>query len=455
MVAHGDGPDFGRAGGVGKGGSIPRREFFGGVLGAASLALAPVAGTARGSGALRSGSPWRPPEDEPIDRAAMTPRRLQINPGDDLSQHVLEADSGELLVVPPGSYAWNHPVLITRDHFGVCGEGDLDVTIRIPGGVGHDARWHLFTNNGHNFLFENLVIESEGTACPRCASAGGGDGLFHRLQFRTKEGPDFSFAEPGKVFAASTRAGAHLMLDSITYHNRGNLTYRSHGFLWASSPGDLTVRNCVITGFSDNGVYTRMPGRMTVQNCVFANITPSAIRIGGDNEVVRHCTFWMDTSRGQLHNLDASQGGTAVNTSGIMADRRERASDGGTVEHCSFLVLRTPFATGAVRMFDNRRLTLRHCQFLLNQSNIPAIGVQNPVDELRVEHCVFVTENASGATVARPIRGRYRASGNAIGPGLVPGALAADAPAVAFDWDRAHRFPDDADFRFLSPPPNA
>lgn len=390
------------------------------------------------------------PGDEPIDRSAMTERELDISDGEDLYEYVASGDPGELLVVPPGEYEWSSSFRPGQSNFGVRGEGDLDVTINVPAGVGHGTEWNLFGPTEDNYLFENFVIDSDGTACPHAQNTRSGDGLFHRLRYLTKEGEDRDHSHAGKTFSAHTSGGSHLMLDTITYHNRGSIGYRSHGFMFASSEGDLTVRNCKITGFSDNGVYTRMTGAMLVENCVFANNTPSDIRIGGDNEEVRNCTFYMDTGRAnELYDLDGGRG--PVNTAGVVADQAERASDGGYVENCSFIIEETPNAAGAFRWLNNNDwLEISNCQVMLNDSGVPGIGATGGrAREVTLEEVVFVTENSSGAIAARNIADTFTTSNVCVSDGIDAGALNPDSTDCSFDGDDAHAFPEDDDFSFV------
>ncbi|PSP78981.1 hypothetical protein BRC81_05770 [Halobacteriales archaeon QS_1_68_20] len=195
-----------------------------------------------------------------------------------------------------------------------------------------------------------------------------------------------------RFYVGAENSGGHVMIDGVGCLNRGTISYSNNGdrIVWCSRSGDLTIRNCKGSGFGDNIIYTRMSGAMTVENCVFANATPSCIRVGGDDEEVRDSTFYMDTTRTEVYETDGN-----VNTSFIMADNRQNASNGGYVQSCSFVVRTTPNATGAIRMFDNRWLDVQDSQFLLDQGDVPGIGVQNEVDDLWISGTYHTRTSAS------------------------------------------------------------
>ncbi|RQH00253.1 right-handed parallel beta-helix repeat-containing protein [Natrarchaeobius oligotrophus] len=389
-------------------------------------------------------------EPEAADPSAMSERTLDVSDGDDLSSHVSNSSNGELLVVPEGTYKWNSRVSFSRRNWGIRGDGD--VTIMIPSSWGTNGRQEFLLNvTGDNVLVENLTFDSDGRpgVGMRCIV----DTVASIRDIHiANDGPRTWDVAHTRAFAVGAgSSNGHVELDGITIHNNGNIAQYNGGHsrvgVWCSRSGRLTVRNSVFSGFPNNAIYTRMPGEMLVENCVFANNSPSSIRLGGDNEVVRNCTFYGDFS---LDGTTSSYPGRGVtNASGIMADRRERASDGGTVEDCSFIYRDVSNATGAVRMFDNRRLTVENCQFLLDQSNVPGVGIQRRTT-VDVSDCIFDTENDSGASALGGSSSNYGTVRNiSVSPGLSNGAASADRDDLEFDWDRAHDYPnpsfDDSD----------
>ncbi len=393
------------------------------------------------------------PDDEPVDRSAMTERRLDVNDGEDLSSYVANSSSGELLVVPEGTYTWSGEVQQSKDDWGIRGEWGGQVTIEVPDGWGIDDGGILLNlYSCDNVLVENLYFDTDvdgGRACPAFRSIVDSTALHHHLVWLCGGTTTSSDGGESRFYVGAENAGGHVMIDGGVCHNRGTISYANNGdrIAWCSRDGKLTVRNCKASGFGDNIIYTRMAGEMVVENCVFANATPSCIRVGGDNETVRNSTFYMDVSGSELYET-----GGNVNTSFIMADNRQSAANGGYVENCSFVVRDTPNATGAIRMFDNRWLDIQDSQFLLDQSDIPGIGVQNEVDDLWLDATAFATENGSGATAAESISGTYHTTDVCVHDGLDLGAISPDTTACGFDWSQAHEFPQEDDFTIPDEP---
>ncbi|RQG90181.1 right-handed parallel beta-helix repeat-containing protein [Natrarchaeobius halalkaliphilus] len=382
-------------------------------------------------------------EPEAADPDAMSERVLDVSDGDDISSHVSNSSNGELLVLPEGTYEWNSRIALSRRNWGIRGDGD--VTIMLPENWGTNGRQEFFMNvTGDNVLIDNLTFDSDGRpgVGMRCIV----DNVASiRNVHIANDGPRTWDVAHTRAFAVGAESsGGHMELDGITIHNNGNIAQYNGGHsrvgIWCSRSGRLTVRNSVLAGFPNNAIYTRMPGEMLVENCVFANNSPSSIRLGGDNEVVRNCTFYGD------HDLDGSTssypGRGSTNASAIMADRRERASDGGLVEDCSFVYRDVTNATGAVRMFDNRYLSVENCQFMLDQSDVPGIGIQRSTS-VDVSDCIFDTENDSGASALGGSAGNYGSVENiSVSPGLSSGPASADRDDLEFDWDDAYDYPN-------------
>ena len=383
-------------------------------------------------------SDFSPPADEPIDRSAMTERHLNVSDGEDLSTYLENSSPGELLVVPPGDYEWSGQVSHSYDDWGVQGDPDADgeATIWLDDGWGYGGDGILLNLNGNNTLIENIRLDSTGRTSPGFRlDPSGGNALAHYI-IDYAPGPTDSSIEGNNTFLLGGSAPGHIMIDRCVQHQRATIAYdnSSQSFLWCATDVELTVRRCKASGMGDNIVYTRMPGPMTVENCVFANTTPSSIRLGGDNEVVRNCTFWLDTDGRELYETDG-----LVNTRSIAPDNASGASNGGHVENCSFICESTPSASGVIASIgDNTWLDIEDCQFLLNQGDIDGIVMGGA--SVTVENTEFVTTNDSGATAGAA--GSFTTSNVGVDTGLDSGSIAPDYTNVSFDWDDAHDFPD-------------
>lgn len=67
--------------------------------------------------------------------------------------------------------------------------------------------------------------------------------------------------------------------------------------------GTIRLRDCVVDGFPDNGLYAETPnGRVVVEGGLYRNSNVSNIRVGGDDCVVRGARVEVDTNRPEDDN---------------------------------------------------------------------------------------------------------------------------------------------------------
>ncbi|MFP8954775.1 right-handed parallel beta-helix repeat-containing protein [Natrialbaceae archaeon A-arb3/5] len=374
-----------------------------------------------------------------LDR--MSERTLSISDGDDLSAHVANASGGELLVVPEGTYEWNRTLSFSRQNWGIRGDGD--VTIMVPGRRGHGTKNdYVLNTSGDNVFISNLTFDSDGRPATgfRCI-------VNQRAEFRNitvaSDGPQsWNDSQTNMFNVGAESSNGEVLLDGIVAYNNGDIAQYNGGQsrigIWCSRSGKLTVKNSVLSGFPNNGIYTRMPGEMEIDNCVFANNNVGSIRLGGSNEVVKNCTFYLDVSRDET---DTSTGRGNLNAGAITADNRGRASNGGYVRDCSFVVQNMPNSTGAIRFLDNNWIEVEDCQFLLDDGGVSGVGWNNS-GSVRLRNVTFDTENGSGATVASG-GGRYPTVENvSASSDLRSGSINVSTDDYQFDWDQAHDYPN-------------
>ena len=419
----------------GNSGLLDRRSY---------LKLTGTAATALATGATAATASVSAADAEPqvADLGAMSERQLSISDGEDLSSYVADSSNGELLVVPSGSYEWTQTLSFSRRNWGIRGEGDVEIS--VPGSRGRGTKnGYVLNVSGDNIFVENLTFDSDGRPAigVRCI-------VDQRAEFRditvASDGPRTWNAQQTNMFNVGAESSSgEVLLDGIAAYNNGNISQYNGGNsrvgIWSSRSGKLTVRNSVLSGFPNNGIYTRMPGALEVDNCVFANNNVSAIRLGGSNEVVKNSTFYFDLSLDDTTHSHPQRG--ISNVSAITADNRESASNGGYVRNCSFIVKNVPNATGAIRFLDNEWVEVEDCQFLLDQADVPGVGWNNG-GAARLRNLVFDTETASGATVASS-GGEYSTVENVcISPDLNEGAISASSRDCSFDWSQAHAYPN-------------
>ncbi|WP_243645181.1 right-handed parallel beta-helix repeat-containing protein [Natrarchaeobius chitinivorans] len=414
---------------------LRRRSYLKWAGTAAGAAFATSASAAASSGGAVSNDP------EVADLGQMSERRLSISEGEDLSAYVANASGGELLVVPEGTYEWNRTLSFSRRNWGIRGDGD--VTIMVPGRRGHGTKNdYVLNTSGENVFFANLTFDSSGRPATgfRCI-------VNRRAEFRNitvaSDGPrTWNQSQTNMFNVGAESSSGEVLLDGIVAYNNGNISQYNGGQsrigIWCSRSGKLTVRNSVISGFPNNGIYTRMPGEMEIDNCVFANNNVSSIRLGGSNEVVTNCTFYLDVSRDDTTHAG---GRGNANAGAITADNRGRASNGGYVRDCSFVVQNIPNSTGAIRFLDNNWIQVEDCQFLLDQRDVPGVGWNNH-GSVHLRNLVFDTENGSGATVAARGGNYSTVEDVCASSDLSDGAINTSSRGCSFDWDQAHDYPN-------------
>ncbi|MEY7849615.1 right-handed parallel beta-helix repeat-containing protein [Natrarchaeobius sp. A-rgal3] len=413
---------------------LRRRSYLKWAGTAAGAALATSASAAASSGADVAGAA------EVANLSRMSERELSISEGEDLSRYVANASGGELLIVPEGTYEWNRTLSFSRRNWGIVGDGD--VTIMVPGRRGHGTKNdYVLNTSGDNVFVANLTFDSDGRPATgfRCI-------VNQRAEFRditvASDGPrTWNQSQTNMFNVGAESSSGEVLFDGLVAYNNGNISQYNGGQsrigIWSSRSGKLTVRNSVISGFPNNGIYTRMPGAMEINNCVFANNNVGSIRLGGSNEVVENCTFYLDLSR---DDTISSRRGNA-NAGAITADNRGRASNGGYVRNCSFVVRDIRNSSGAIRFLDNNWIEVEDCQFLLDQRGVPGVGWNNR-GSVHLRNLTFDTENGSGATVASS-GGNYRTVENVrASSDLSDGAITTNSGDHSFDWEKAHDYPN-------------
>ncbi|MFA9416669.1 right-handed parallel beta-helix repeat-containing protein [Natrinema sp. HArc-T2] len=376
---------------------------------------------------------------EAADPSQMTERVLDVTDGDDLASHVANSSDGELLVVPSGTYEWNRQLSFSRTNWGIRGDGD--VTIMVPSDWGRHGQGEDVLNvSGDNVLLDNLTFDSDGRPGVGFRCIVNNVATIRDIEIAC-DGPTTWDQHTYAFRVGAESSSGHLEMDGIVCQNNGDVSNYNGGNgrvgVWCSRAGKLSIRNSVLAGFPNNAVYTRMRGPMVIENCVFANNSPTSVRLGGKNEVIRDCTFYTDLSLdGSTHSNNERQ----TNVSAIMADNRSQASNGGYVENCSFIFSDAPNASGVIRFLENEWVDFTDCQFLLDVPHIPAFAWHSS-GRAQLNNVSFHTSNDSGATVGTS-GGSYDTTNVGVNDGLSSGSVSPDYSDTAFDWDRAHSYPN-------------
>ena len=96
------------------------------------------------------------------------------------------------------------------------------------------------------------------------------DGFGHVEGVRMPDGADFDGGTPGELWRGPT------------------------GLLVNDHRGDITMENCVVSNFPDNGLYVTSDGSVSIVGGRFRNNGPVNVRIGGQEVSVEGATFLID-----------------------------------------------------------------------------------------------------------------------------------------------------------------
>jgi hypothetical protein len=416
------------------------------VLQAGGVGIASVAGIGQLLGGGRSSAD----EGEPAAVAGPTPdaedvrvddyesvTTVDVDPGEEVSGIVDEVESGELLVFPPGRYAWTAGTHVTADGWGIwCHE---DTVFEVPTGWGDGEEAEVIaTYDRHgvadDFLLHGLTFDAEGRAAPGIHLGVARDATVDGLTY-LMDGPTTDQRHENALAAYVKDPDGTLTIEDYRQFNNGALGRAGNGHsrigIWVGprNEGTVYLSNPVLQGFPNNGCYvSKQPGRVVVEGGLLANNNVSAVRVSGNVEV-RGTTVLIDLHR----YLDGPGilGGEAHNMRGFWGEARGAGTEGGLVRDVSVVLQSYRRCTGLATLVENPRMTLRGCQFYLGT----AIDALQPDDgELVVEDCVFDGPAAATAGI-----GTISGASNDVDPPVEPGTVpVADADGATFDWSATH-----------------
>ncbi|MFC7134044.1 MULTISPECIES: right-handed parallel beta-helix repeat-containing protein [Salinibaculum] len=199
--------------------------------------------------------------------------------------------------IPEGEYDWN------GDGFG---NASSDAAIVGQGEV-------ILNNTAGDFT--PLISVDSGTVAIK------------NLTLRGAAGPDKS------RFRLEASSGGSVLIDNFNLPDGSQEGAESKAFyVPREHAGVVEIRNCYISGFSDNGIYASSPayegdGQVIVENTVAHNVNISGIRVGSSDSIVRNCLVINDAEA-----TAAADG--AVNQRGI---RVREPGDNITIEGCEVI----------------------------------------------------------------------------------------------------------------------
>jgi hypothetical protein len=254
------------------------------------------------------------------------------------------AGSNTLLKFPSGTYKFTEKnALNGYSNFGIVGEGD--VTFTVP----NDFNDKLLTiNYGTGVLVENITVD-QSDAAPGVQVAPD-DGLeVHDLAIVGQSLVSGGDAE--NAFTPIVRSsGGEGMVSNLVAHNAGKLGAYARVGVWigATNKGTITLRNCNVEGFSNNGVYaSRTPGIVQVEGGTYKNNDLSQVRIGSSGSYIDGVTAETDVSESNSPNPD-----DFLNGAGFRIEKPEGGS-GAVIRNSDVRVGPDVHANAGIQVLSN------------------------------------------------------------------------------------------------------
>lgn len=283
------------------------------------------------------------------------------------------ANDNTLIEFPPGRYRANHLGLYGLSHFGMVGN---DATL-FPGN-NYDKDW-ITGMAGHDVRIENFTIDTTENGVAPQIDVNADDGLVVRDIYK-KGRQD----EPGVAmgFHTNTNDGTALV-ENVRAPDGGE----SVG-LYVQSDGPVTVRNCHMAGFEDNGLYASMgPAPVKVEGGTFWNNNVAQVRLGSAGSYVRGATIGVD------RKVPSDQ--EDVNMRGV------RISDGPgpvTVDDCEIQMTGGEGSGAVVGAFDGGSFEVQNTEIYVGE-NYTTVGS----DGSRTSFAIFVDNWTDGQSGERSV----------------------------------------------------
>jgi hypothetical protein len=300
------------------------------------------------------------------------------------------AGSNTLLKFPSGTYKFTGKNAISgNNNFGIVGEGD--VTFTVPDGFNDKL---LTLNGGNGLLVENITVDQSG-ATPNVQVAPNDNLQVHDLEIVGQGLASNGNAE--NAFTPMVRSsGGSGVVEGLVAHNAGRMGAYARVGVWIGSTnkGTITLRNCNVEGFSNNGVYaSRTSGVVKVEGGTYKNNDLSQVRIGSSGSYVDGATVEVGVSESNSPNP-----GDMLNGSGIRLES-DRGGSGAEIRNCDIRIGPNVNTGGGIVAFGNYgSFAIKNTQLEFNPDQSYAIRGKSPNrsgDVSATLRNVSVTGNAS------------------------------------------------------------
>ncbi len=275
------------------------------------------------------------------------------------------------LEFPSGRYALYRLKLSYLENFTMRGLSDDVVLVPTDD---YYREWWIAGHSMRNITFENFVLDHTAENVGPELSFGCYDGLVVRNVTKLGYHDTDSTAFGCRIYE-STGSG---LVENLVM-NDGSIPVKPVGF-YTDTTGKLTVRNCQIAGFGNNGLYASTgSGPVCVEGGIFRNNDRTQVRLGGPGSYVKDAEIIVDT------DPNSSVDGWTHNYRGI------RVSDNPgpvLVENCDIKLLRGRGFGAIVNAFDGGSLTVRDTRIYVSDEYLmywsdhtgPAVFVDYPSD---------------------------------------------------------------------------
>ncbi|WP_276301578.1 hypothetical protein [Halorussus lipolyticus] len=294
-------------------------------------------------------------------------------PIDDLLNEFAWGDEEVLLVFPDGRYRVGGVSLSGPGRFGMVAESDADPTL-VPAGPSDEIGPALLQFlDVEDFLFEGFTLDfrREGFG-GKVHVTTGGDLAIRNLRVRGQYPADAS----GFHLAVESSSGTGLV-ENVSVPGGGPQGGRSIGtFVDRRHAGELTLRNCVLQNFPNNGLYASAPGGdgslkgyggvVRVVGGLYRNNNIANVRLGGQGAVARNVTIVVD--RVPPYNR--------LNARGLLF----RNGTGHRVENCRIVLGEEAGESLGAIVFnpDAGRVFVRNTDIEMDRDGIPAVYAPPP-----------------------------------------------------------------------------
>ena len=314
--------------------------------------------------------------DTPVNISGWTHVSPSVSPGGDLTSDIGNLSNGQLLVVPSGKWRIDGFPSLSGSNKGVRFQSGAWVEVAAGRGNNHSGAGFVMNMTGSNVYVENLVIDSPGRASPglRCVPSGDAwvNGYHVKCRGSTSGGDQTNF------FTGNAGSNTTITIDNARCHNYGDISNYGQGNTrvgmmfpqGGATSGEIRVRNGILTGFPNNGIYHRSSAPLMVEGGLFANNNVCGTRTTTPGSVIDGATIAVDYNGyvrlNSSPNLTSLQSG--FNTRGHWAEANNGPANGGEMQNCSFLFHSVYRSAGIVVQTNSNNFHVADSQVYNNTS---------------------------------------------------------------------------------------